>query len=172
MIINRDVLIGILFALLLAALVGGFNYWKRYQEKRMDELASLIYLYERGKLSKEDLERKLKGTPLYPYFLIISGDDPSKAIPYVDDEQLGSLLRERKAYTLYKEKNYTDALNSLESIDKEKFNYPSALLLKAFTLQAKGDVKGAKEIYNQLSKDYKDTYFGRIAYGFLLSLKD
>ena len=172
MIINRDILIGILIALLLATLVGGFNYWKRYQKRKVDELASLIYLYEQGRVEVSELEGKLRGTPLYPYFLIVSGQDPSKAVPYVEDEQMGSLLRERKAYSLYVERKYKKALDLLKGIDEDKFNYPSALLLKAFTLEVEGNEGEAKEIYRRLQRDYKDTYFGKLAYGFLLSLQD
>ena len=172
MILSREVLLGVLFTFFIASVVGGLSYWKKYQERKMDELASLVYLYEQGKVSRAELEERLKGTPLYTYFLVVSGEDPSKAIPNVEDEQIRSFLREREAFRLYTERKYGEALSLLREVDEDKFNYPSALLLKAFTLQAKGDEKEATEIYRRLSKEYKGTYFGRIAYGFLLSTRD
>jgi len=168
MIINREVLIGILLALFLAAFVGGFNYWKRHKEEKLDELAYLLYLYQQGKVEKRNLEKDLRGTPLYPYFLLLSGENPSKVIPYLRDRQLVSLLKEKEAYDLYRQGKYGEAITLLEGIDKTDFNYPSALLLKGLVLEAKGEKEKAKKVWEALSKDFKDTYFGRLAYAFLL----
>jgi len=169
MIFSRDILIGILIALLIAAGVGGINYWKKYKEKKLDELASVLYLYERGKISKERAEEKLKGTELYTYFLALTGREASEIVNLLKDKDLRSLYLEREAFTLYSKKDYDRSLSFLEKVDKERFNYPSALLLKAFDLEAKGDREGAKDIYRTLEKEYPETYFGRIASAFLLS---
>ncbi len=168
MILSREILAGILLALLIASIVGGFSYWKRLQREKMEELATLVYRYELGEVKREEVEKKLRGTPLYAYFLLISGSDVEKALPQIKEEQLRSLLEERRAYELYAGGKADEALRILERIDKERFNYPSALLLKAFALEKKGDRKSAKEIYRELTKEFGGTYFGRVAYGFLL----
>lgn len=168
MIFSRDVLIGVLLALLIAAGVGGINYWKKYKEKKLDELASVLYLYESGKVSKEEAEKKLKGTELYPYFLALGGGSASEIANLLKDKDLKSLYLEREAFTLYSKKEYDRSLSILEKVDKEHFNYPSALLLKAFDLEGKGDRKSALEVYKTLQKDYPETYFGKIASAFLL----
>ncbi len=168
MILSREILAGILLVLFIASLVGGLSYWRKHQREKVEELATLVYRYELGELKREEVEKKLKGTPSYAYFLMVSGE-AEKALPLVEDDQLRTFLEERKAYKLYTSGRAEEAVEILDRIDKDKFNYPSALLLKAFSLEKKGDRKSAKEIYRELTKEFGGTYFGRVAYGFLLT---
>ncbi len=172
MIISKDILIGIVLALLIAGAVGGFNYWKGYQEKKLDEIAALVYLYEKGDLKEEEVRDKVKGTPYYVYFLSLTSDNPSEIIKHLGDEELRKLFLEKEAFNLYRKKKYAKALEKLQTVDKGSFNYPSALLLKAFIYEAQNRKKEAKSIYEELIKDFGKTYFGRIAYGRFLLLKE
>ncbi len=169
MILSREILAGILLVLFIASLVGGFSYWRKHQREKMEELTTLVYRYELGEIKRNEVEKKVKGTPIYAYFLLISGSDVEKALSHTKEEQVRSLLEERKAYELYSEGRTEEALKILEKVGKDKFNYPSALLLKAFSLEKSGDRKSAKEIYRELTKEFGGTYFGRVAYGFLLT---
>ena len=167
MILSREILAGILLVFFIASLVGGFSYWRKHQREKMEELTTLVYRYELGEIKRDEVEKKVKGTPIYAYFLIVSGET-EKALPLVKDNQLRGFLEERKAYRLYTNGEVQEAVKILDNIGKDKFNYPSALLLKAFSLEKRGDRKSAKEIYRELTKEFGGTYFGRVAYGFLL----
>ncbi|RLJ69914.1 putative negative regulator of RcsB-dependent stress response [Hydrogenivirga caldilitoris] len=171
MILNRDLLIGILLALLVAGAVGGFNYWKKYEEKRLDRLAEMVYLYEKGELKREEVEQKVKGTPYYPYFLAITSGETSQMLDSVEDPDVKKLFIEKASFLLYSKKKYEEALGKLSHIGKEDFNYPSATLLRAFIYEAKGDKEGALKLYKELIKDYPDTYFARISRAQLYSLE-
>ena len=163
MILNRDILIGIAIAVLIATAVGGFNYWKKYQEKKLDEVAELVYLYEKGELKREDVEQKIKGTPYYAYFLAITGAEPSEVVKHLEDDDLRKLFVEKDAFGVYSEKKYEEALKELSQINEEDFNYPSALMLRAFVYEDRGEKKQALSLYEELVKDYPNSYFARIA---------
>ncbi len=171
MILSRDVLVGVLIALFIAGGVGGFNYWKKYREKKLDEVATLVYLYEKGELDREQVEERIKGSPYYPYFLALVGEKPSEIARFLKDGDLRSLFLEKEAYLLYSKKKYRDSIALLERVKKEYFNYPSALLLRAFNFEATGENEKALKIYEELSRYYGETYFGRIAIGRMLSLR-
>lgn len=169
MILSREVVVGILLALLIAGTVGGINYWKKYQEERLDELSALVYEFEKGRLSKEEVWKEVVGTPLEPYFLLISSGDLSEVLGSLRDKDMSSLFKEKYAHQTYKSGDASKALNLLEGIGKESFNYPSALLLRAVIYEETEKIDEAKNIYRELLRNFEGTYFGRIAYGFLLS---
>ncbi len=171
MILTKEILIGILVALFLASAVGGYNYWKEYQEKKLDEVATLVYLYEKGDLKKEEVELKVKGTPYYPYFLAVSGGKAQEVLKNLKDENLKKLYLEKTAFELYKEGKKEDSLNKLNSITEKDFNYPSALLLKAQINDLSGKTKEAKKLYEEIVEKYSNTYFARIATARLLELQ-
>ena len=170
MIFSKDILIGVILALLIAGAVGGFNYWQELKEKRLDEVASLVYLYEKGRLKAEEVEPKVKGTPYYPYFLAIKGEKPSLVRKFIEDEEVKKLFLEKEAYTLYEGKKYEESLKKLSSITEKDFNHPSAILLRAFIEESKGNVDKARELYEGLRAKFGNTYFSNIAYGRLLML--
>ncbi len=167
--INRDILIGVALALLLAGAVGGFNYYLKYKERQLDKVAEAVYLYEQGKLKKEEVEKIVKGTSHYAYFLAVSDAPAREVLKAVKTEEMALLIRERYASELYESGKADKSLKEISSIKKEDFNYPSASLVKAFAHAKKGDKKTATSILNEIvSSDYKGTYFWKVAYAFLL----
>ncbi len=171
MILNRDILILISIALLIALVAGGVNYWKRYQEERLNQLAEIVYAYEKEKISPEEALEKVKDTPYAVYISLDLGKDFGDALTSIKEADLKKLLLERKAYELYKKGKPKEALKKLDKINKKDFNYPSALLLKAFIYEDLGYTDKARLIYNELFSDYGETYFGKVAYARLLELE-
>ncbi len=171
MIFSRDILVGLLIALLIASAVGGFNYWRKYQERKLDEIAEVVYLYEKGDLPREEALAKVKNTPYMLYFLVLTQDDPEEIARLLQDTELKKLFLEKSAYRIYKSGDPSTALQRLNTVSKEDFSYPSAMLLKAIVHESTGDLESARGIYSELSNSYGDTYFGRVAYARLLSLK-
>ncbi|WP_457601438.1 hypothetical protein [Hydrogenivirga sp.] len=171
MILNRDILIGIVLALLIATAVGGFNYWKKYKERKLDEVAELVYLYEKGELKREEVEDRVRGTPYYAYFLALTGASPSEVLKHIHDEDLSKLFKEKEAFLLYEGKKYKEALSKLATIKKEDFNYPSALLLRSFSHEELEEKDRAVALYEEIIENYKGSYFARIALARLLYLK-
>ncbi len=171
MIFSRDLFIVIAFALLIASAVGGFNYWRKYQEHKLDEVARTVYLYEKGVLSRQEAAEKIKNSPYMLYFLILTGENFREIVEHVKDPELRKFFLERTAYELYRDGKHREALEKLEGITREDFNYPSALLLKAVIYESLGESETARELYGKLSASYRDSYFGRVAYARLLSLE-
>ncbi len=169
MILSRGILAGILLVLLVAAAVGGFNYWKRYEEEKLDRLAALVYDYERGKVKGEDIEERLKDSPLYPYFLALTSKDPDAVFVYLKDEDIAPLFREKRTYLLYRKGKPAQALKEIGSVKKGDFNYPSSLLLKGIIHEALGEKEEAAKTYREIIEGYGGTYFGRMAEALLLS---
>ncbi len=168
MIWSKEVLAGILIILLIASAVGGFNYYREYKAKKLDEVAYMVFLLEEGKAKEEEVLRLAEGTPYEVYLRARKGEDVSDLLR---DEQVRKLFLERRAYQLYRDGRLEDALKTLEGITKEDFNYPSAQLLKAMILEKMGRVKEAKAIYVSLSAEMRGTYIGRIAHARLLSIE-
>lgn len=172
MILSREILIGILAVILLATAVGGLNYWGKYKEEKLNEVATLVYLYEKGELKAQEVEPQVKSTPFYPYLLAASGKSASQVAKHLEDKDLKSLFLEKEAYELYEEKKYEEALSKLKAIKEESFNYPSSLMLKAFIYEVQGKEEEAKKTYSILRDKYAGSYFSRIAYARLLSLEN
>ncbi len=163
MIFSREILIGILIALFIAGIIGGIDYYGRYKERKLNEVAELIFLYERGELKKEEVIDKVKDTPLYAYFLIISGAEPLEIVKNLKEEELKKLFIEKEAFKLYSSGQYDISLKRVSEIDEKNFNYPSSLLLKAFLLEEKGDIEGAKKVYQDIITRFPNTYFETVA---------
>jgi len=138
----------------------------------LDEIARAVYLYERGLLSREEVAEKVKGSPYTLYFLLLTEEDPRKIAEKAKDPELRKFFLERTAYELYRNGKFGEALKKLENVNKEDFNYPSALLLKAIIYESLGEFGTARELYSTLSASYRDSYFGRVAYARLLSLEN
>jgi len=117
------------------------------------------------------VEPRVKGTSYYPYFLAITGAPPSEVAKQLEDEDLRKLFEEKEAFGMYSQKDYEGALKRINLVGKEDFNYPSARMLEAFIHEDKGDKGQALNIYNELIKDYPNSYFARIARSRLLILE-
>ncbi len=168
MIWSREVLAGILLILVIASAVGGLSYYRSYKEKKLDEIAYKVYLFEKGKVKEEEILGLAKGTPYEAYVKALAGQDVSDL---VGDDQIRKLFLEKKAHNLYREGRYEEALRVLDSIDKDDFNYPSAQLLRAIILEKMGRIKEAKAIYVKLSAELKGTYIGKVAFARFLHLE-
>jgi len=171
MIFSRDLLLVIAFALLIAFGIGGFNYWQKYRERKLDEVAAVVYLYEKGTISKEEMLRKVKDTPFAPYALLITDGSPKEIAKHLKDEDMRKLFLEKNAFELYSAGSQETALGIVDAINRKDFNYPSALLLKAIIHESLGETETARKLYEELYSSYGDLYFGRIAYARLLLLE-
>ena len=168
MIWSRELILGVSLILFIALAVGGVSYYKGYKEKKLDEVAYKVYLFEKGKLKEEEVREAVRGTPYEVYFLALKGEDVADK---VKDEEFRKVFLEARAYRLFKEGKKEEALKILETIKREDFNYPSAQLLKGIILESMGRVKEARAIYVSLSAEFRNTYFGKVAYARLLSLE-
>jgi predicted negative regulator of RcsB-dependent stress response len=172
MIWSREVLLGILIAFLISGLVGGYTYYRSYQEKRLDELAGLVYLHQKGELGEEEVLEKVKGTPIEAYLILSKGKFDPRVIDLVEDEDFKKLLIERHAYELYKEGKKELALKELEKINEDDFNYPSALLLKGLIYKSMGQKEKAMSLFGELASKFEGTYFGSVAQAMIYQLKE
>ena len=168
MIWSKEILIGILIVLLVASAVGGFNYYKGYRYKKLDEVAYKVYLFEAGKLEEDEVINIVKGTPYEVYLLALKGEDVADR---VEDEDVRKIYLEARAYRLFKEGRPEEALKLIERIGREDFNYPSAQLLKGIILEKLGRIKEARSVYVKVSAEFRNTYFGRVAYARLLAIE-
>ena len=164
----REVLLGILGALLLSVVVGSFHYYSQYKEQKLMEMSSVYTEYREGKLSKEEALKKLRGTV---YELILRAGEGDIDETLAKDEDLRSLALEKKAYMLYEKGKKEEALSLLESIDKDSFNHISSELLRAFILEERNPEK-SQEIYQEIAKRKELPYLSFIALGRLLMLRD
>lgn len=172
MILNKDVIVGILALALLMSAVGGWNWWEKRRAENLNNLAELVYRFEEGELTKEDVERKVKDSSLEPYFLAVSSGRAGDVAKKLGGGELASLFLEKEAYVLWKEGKGEKALSLLKGISKDRFNYPSTLLLKATLYKALGDRERALALYRELVGGFRDTYFGQVAYALLLLESD
>ncbi len=171
MIWSRHILTAVLIALAISGLVGGFTYYGNYKEEKLDELAGLVYLYEKGKVKKEEVLQKVRGTPLEAYVILSGGEFHPKVIDLVEDEDFRKLLIERWAFELFREGKKEEALRELSKITKDDFNYPSALLLKGFIYQSMGQTEKALGIFGEITAKFSGTYFANVAQAMIYQLK-
>ncbi|WP_461829096.1 YfgM family protein [Aquifex sp.] len=158
----RDLYLFLGIVALLVLGVWGYNFYEFRKEEKLKEIAYKVYLYEKGKISYEEALKYAKDTPLYPYLQALKGnyEDVEKSIK---DEELKSLYAERVGAELYQKGKLAEAKKKAESVDKERFNYPSALSLRAFIYEKEGEKDKALGIWATLKKEFSDTYFGRLA---------
>ena len=80
----------------------------------------------------------------------------------IKDGELKSLYTERIGAEFYKKNKLSEAQNKVRSIEKDRFNYPSAQNLLAFIYEKMGEKDKALSIWATLKNDYPNTYFGRL----------
>ncbi len=163
----------------LLLLVGGLVLYKEWQKKKNYQ-ASYVEWEIRKYLQNGDTERVKnlieegvkKESAFRPLILsyslqINTGKKESEIIQEIisnlRDEELRALYTERLAFAYLKEGQKEKALKVLESINKERFNYPSAQLLKAQIILDMGKKDDAKRILEQVIKDSKNTYWSNMA---------
>ena len=154
-----------------------FNYVKNQKDKNLRAsllLSEIEEKFEKGGCEKilEDIKLFLKvyrDTPSSKValsFLIRCGEDQriDELLKKIKDENLKSLYLERKAYWLYKDGKYEEALKILRNIGKDSPNYLSKRLLEAFLYEKLGKVGDAIKIYNEILTLERYSYYGNIAY--------
>ncbi len=168
MILPKELLGIILGVLALALAVGGFNYWQDYRIKKVQEQNYYLYLYENKKISFEEALKHLSQENLKAYLLALKDENPRRILSLLEEEDLKKLFLEKEAFRLLKEGKAKIALSKLGAIKKEDFNYPSALLLKAFIKKAQGEEGEAKRIFVEIISKFPGSYFAEIAQAELL----
>lgn len=170
--------------LALLALVGGFLLWRHQQGRQLEELSYKEYeirkLIQAGNYKKAEeiiSSASSKESPYRPLFLsyglyLAERTKEQKVdllqtlgqiVEDLKDPQLKAFYRERYAYELFKKGKHTQALQELEKIKEEDFNYASALLLKAQILEKQGKLQESKAILKKIEQKSSDTYFASVA---------
>ncbi len=156
---------------LLMAVAAGIDYWKEKRYREEDERAYRIYKLEQeivSSPSKEKVEALLRASGDSIYALAVAAEYGGREylkrlISKLEDEHLKKLFLEKEAFLLYREGKLNEALDKLSGIKNKDFNYPSALILKGFIYEAKGDTERAEEIYKRVLAKYPVSYFGKLA---------
>ncbi len=176
----RYLIIGI-FVLLILGIVGIYFYEKKLKEEK-NQASLMAYeisqLYENNKdkelLKKiEEFKSKYGDTDYiklvltYEYLVKkeqnkLKAEDLDNLITKMNTDNLKAYLKEFKAYLLYRNKKYKEALNILNSITQQDFNYISALTLKAIILKTENNPE-YKNILEQVKNLAKTPYFKQLA---------
>ncbi|HID65866.1 MAG TPA: hypothetical protein EYP32_03105 [Aquificaceae bacterium] len=156
------IFLGIIFAM-----VGGvwlYNFTKEQKINQLKEISYMVYLFEKGKISKEEILKATKGTPFYPYVLA-KLKEFEKLPKTIEDENLKKFFTERllSSYYLKGKGKYKDIVEKSKKFKKEDFNYPSVKSLEAFSFEKLGNKTKAIPIWSSLKENYPNTYFGNLA---------
>jgi predicted negative regulator of RcsB-dependent stress response len=169
------------FVAIILAIIGWYMYEKNLEEKK-NRASLMVYeisqLYENNKdkeLMKKIEEFKkeygdtdyIKLVLTYEYLVKKEKDklkpsDTDNLLSKIKTENLKGYLKEFKAYLLFKEKKYKEALKILNTITQKDFNYISALTLKAIILKAENN-PSYKEVLKQVKNLAKTPYFKQLA---------
>ncbi len=142
--------------------VWGYNFYESRKEEKLKKISYKVYLYEKGKVSYEEALKFAKDSPFYPYLQALKGNY-EEVERSVRDKELSSLYRERVSAELYRNRKFKEALEKVKGVNKDRFNYPSALILQGFIYEKEGKKDKALGIWATLKKEFSDTYFGRVA---------
>ncbi len=175
----------LIIALIVAVIISifGYIYKKNADEKVLNEASSIIYkigdLYANGKYDEalkliKSFEDRYSDTPFVKiaisYEILIDKEKnkedlqtPSNLKKLLISEQLKAQNREYIAYIHYKEKQYQQSLNILNTIQQKHFNYVSAQLLKGANFVKLGKLKEAESIFNNISETSNYRYFTVVA---------
>jgi hypothetical protein len=154
------IFLGIIFAI-----VGGvwlYNFAKEQKINQLKEISYKVYLFEKGKISKEEILKATKETPFYPYVLA-KLKEFEKVPETLEDKNLKKFYRERLLSSYYLKGKYKDIVENSEKFKKEDFNYPSVKSLEAFSLEKLEKKTKAIAIWSSLKENYPNTYFGNLA---------
>ncbi len=164
---------------LLMGVAAGIDYWKELEYKKKNERAYRVYKLEQDIENSPDKEKlqelaNLAEDSLYALAILSEFGDISyldKLIGKLEDDSLKSLFIEKKAFLLYKNGKFKEALDVLSNIKDKDFNYPSAITLKAVIYEKMGDIEKAEGFYNTIMTKYPGTYFGKFATARLIILE-
>jgi len=164
------------YAFLVAVFVTVLGVWayNAYREHRINSLKEIsykVYLFEKGKVKKEEILEITKGTPFYPYVLAKIGDYRG-TYENLEEENLKKFYKERISANFYLKKDYKKTIENLKDVKRENFNYPSAKSLEAFSYEKLGDIGKTLSLWSLIKKDYPNTYFGNLAKVKLFLLKE
>ncbi|WP_096602623.1 tetratricopeptide repeat protein [Hydrogenobacter hydrogenophilus] len=174
--------------LALLVVMGGFWGLKWWKDKKLSELSYQEYEIRRAIQSgdykrADELIKKIQAddSPYKPlvlsYRLYLEKEEGIKVdevqilqdlISSLKDKDIVPLYKERLAYAYYLVGNNQKALELLNNIGKDSFNYYSAQILKGMVLEKMGKKDQAKEVYTQVEKLAKGTYFGNLAGALLM----
>ena len=176
----------IAFAVLIFLSIVAFFYYQKEKEKTYNQASAIIYdigeLYAQKKYDDaikliKSFKQKFSDTPYIKialsYELLISKEknensDKQKPIAKnikqkLETKQLKSAFTEFDGYLSYDMDKFQEAVNTLNKVKKEHFNYLSATLLKAFALKKIGKEKEAKSLFEEISETSAYQYFKLVA---------
>ncbi len=174
-----------IIAFVIAVIIGifGYIYKKKADEKVLNEASSVIYsigdLYANGKYDEalkliKRFEDQYGDTPFIKiavsYEILIDKEKnkedlkkPTNLGNLLVSEQLKAQNKEYIGYIHYKNQQYQQSLNILNTIQQKHFNYISAQLLKGANFVKLGKLKEAESIFNSISETSNYRYFTIIA---------
>ncbi|MEZ0360619.1 MAG: tetratricopeptide repeat protein [Hydrogenobacter sp.] len=178
----------VIFAIVVFFLIGVFFAWRWWEDKKLSEISYKDYEirlaiqsenYEKAeKLVQSVAKERSPYTPLALSYMLyierkgqVGGNDIKllqEILSSLRDKELVSLYKERLAYAYFSVGNYQKALEVLESVKSDDFNYYSAQILKGLVLEKMGRGDQAKAVYSQVEKLARGTYFGNLASAFLM----
>ncbi|AAC06889.1 hypothetical protein [Aquifex aeolicus] len=161
--------LGAVFLLVLG--VWAYNAYKEHKINSFKEISYKVYLFEKGKLKKEEILKITKGTPFYPYVLAKFGNF-QEIYEDIEEENMKKFYKERLSADFYLNKKYGKALENLKEIKKEDFNYPSAKSLEAFSYEKLGKINKALSLWSAIKEEYPNTYFGNLSQVKIFLLKE
>ena len=153
------------FLVIIFAIVGGvwlYNFTKEWKVNQLKEISYKVHLFEKGKISKEEILRITEGTPFQPYVLA-KLKEFEKLPQTIEDENLKKFYKERLLSSYYPKGKYKDIVENSKEFKKEDFNYPSVKSLEAFSFEKLGNKTKAIAIWSSLKENYPNTYFGNLA---------
>ncbi|MCS7083926.1 MAG: tetratricopeptide repeat protein [Aquificaceae bacterium] len=164
-----------LFFVLPILIVSSFLAYNHFRKSTLENASYLEFRISQA-VSKENKEAALKDISsakveprtfralINSYKLVLNkSDDPSSTLEDISDSELRSIYLERKAYYLFSQGKPKEALDVLNSIRRDSFNYQSSLLLKAQVLIALGDKQTATQTLEEIIKTKPDSYLANIA---------
>ncbi|EDP73655.1 tetratricopeptide repeat protein [Hydrogenivirga sp. 128-5-R1-1] len=132
---------------------------KDIQNKKYDEALKKIKFFKANFADTDYIKL------VYGYELIIeknknivNKETIKKLKENLSTDQTKNYIAEFEGYLNYKNKKYDNALSKLNQINQSNFNYLSALTLKGFIYEKKGDTQKAKEIFDEIKELSKEKY--------------
>ncbi|MEN3034339.1 MAG: tetratricopeptide repeat protein [Aquificaceae bacterium] len=125
---------------------------KENKDKALEEISTL------------KLQQKTFRALINSYRLLLNkSEDPSVVLNDLYDGELRSIYLERRAFYLLSQNKPKEALDILNTIRRDSFNYQSSLLLKAQAFILLGDKQSARQTLEEVLKIEPDSYLANVA---------